>query len=67
MRQNSEKSSKVKNQDREYLDQTDLHSSLDQEMFNEELSSLTETKSKMIAQRFKKRINASGSSQERRT
>ncbi len=40
MKQNSEKSSKVAKQDREYLDQSDLHSNQDQ--FNKELSSLSE-------------------------
>ena len=54
MKQNSEKSSKVTKQDRQYLDQSDLHLNQDQELFNEELSKLTPTKIKVMAQKSKK-------------
>ena len=55
MKQNSEKSSKVKRVDREYLDQAGLHASQEQEEFNEQLASLSKTQINLIAQRFKSR------------
>ena len=56
MKLNSEKSSKVKKVDREYLDQSDLHNNAEQEEFNQQLAQLTPTQSKLNAQRFKKLI-----------
>jgi hypothetical protein len=44
---------RVKNQDRDYLDQADLHSSEEQEAFNESLASMTETQIKMATSRMK--------------
>ena len=55
MKLNSEKSSKVKKEDREYLDQVDLHSNAVQDEFNEQLAKLTPAQIELIAQRFKKR------------
>ena len=57
MKQNSEKSSKVAKQDREYLDQSDLHSNQDQDQFNKALSSLSEAQIHLAAQRLSKLID----------
>lgn len=55
MKLNPEKSSMVRKVDRDYLDQVDLHSSAEQEDYNEQLASLTKTQINLIAQRFKNR------------
>ena len=44
---------RVKNQDRDYLDQVDLHSSEEQETFNQGLASMTETQLNLAVSRMK--------------
>ena len=53
---NSEISSRVRSQDRKYLDQTALHSSLEQGDFNQQLASLNKTKHSLIVQKVRNRL-----------